>query len=541
MDELEQISRNLKVSEHILEQNRKLRDEIEQFRILIPLIGTFNAGKSSLLNAFLKRSVLPTDILPETSIATELRYGPEEKIIAFSKTGGEEKFPIDSIRSISSKEYTHIHLYLPHPALKELDHIVLVDMPGLDSNLEEHNQAILAYVKQGVYYLILTESEYGLKESVLSFLQEINSYEMDCSIIVTKADLKLPAEMDSLVQHIRETAAQVTGFPVEVGRVSAKNDEIAEFTEILNGLNQPGIIFEQIEPKAVQAGESVIQDLETRIRYHHFDSSQIDETIHQLNNSLMQLEREIEQESERVSKTFGYQTTQYILDDLQNAIRDQADTLVRAAKAGPEAFKRALNLIVRPAIVNSVDTRVSSVLSDSFYKINRRMDEIGSSLDLVSFDMKEHAGGFEKFVDTIAHPGFRTLIGGMAIVTSIVAPWLELLLFFAPDILKLFINQEKQIRERLEQNIIPEIMEKLHPDVVRVLDEIGREFTEQLQKNVYERKQQILASLERAKEDKIAAEEEDDRYVFALQEGVDQVKAMLERLKKERETFVTVG
>ncbi len=43
-------------------------------QLVIPIVGNFSAGKSTLLNRFLGSSVLPTGITPETSLATELHY-----------------------------------------------------------------------------------------------------------------------------------------------------------------------------------------------------------------------------------------------------------------------------------------------------------------------------------------------------------------------------------------------------------------------------------------------------------------------------------
>ncbi|GAA7008097.1 hypothetical protein ID0154_07670 [Helicobacter pylori] len=46
-------------------------------------MGNFSAGKSTLLNRFLGKNVLPTAITPETSLATELHYSANERIEVF--------------------------------------------------------------------------------------------------------------------------------------------------------------------------------------------------------------------------------------------------------------------------------------------------------------------------------------------------------------------------------------------------------------------------------------------------------------------------
>ena len=50
----------------------KLELNIKNQELLVPIIGGFSSGKSSLINSFLETNVLCVNITPETAIATEL-------------------------------------------------------------------------------------------------------------------------------------------------------------------------------------------------------------------------------------------------------------------------------------------------------------------------------------------------------------------------------------------------------------------------------------------------------------------------------------
>ena len=108
-----------------------LKEEITNTELLIPIIGEFSAGKSSLLNDFLGESVLPVGLTPETELATELRYGKENYIVAELTEGGSEKFSIDDFEIIKyrSKDFSHLKAYLNNEHLKNIEPLVLVDMP----------------------------------------------------------------------------------------------------------------------------------------------------------------------------------------------------------------------------------------------------------------------------------------------------------------------------------------------------------------------------------------------------------------------------
>ncbi|GAA7539122.1 hypothetical protein HpBHB29_09670 [Helicobacter pylori] len=75
---LEQVLEVLKEVEIDKTECSILLKSIQKQQLVIPVVGNFSAGisagKSTLLNRFLEKSVLPTAITPETSLATELHY-----------------------------------------------------------------------------------------------------------------------------------------------------------------------------------------------------------------------------------------------------------------------------------------------------------------------------------------------------------------------------------------------------------------------------------------------------------------------------------
>ncbi len=79
---LEQVLEVLKEVEVDKTECSTLLASVQKQQLVIPVVGNFSAGKSTLLNRFLEKSVLPTGITPETSLATELHYSANERIEA---------------------------------------------------------------------------------------------------------------------------------------------------------------------------------------------------------------------------------------------------------------------------------------------------------------------------------------------------------------------------------------------------------------------------------------------------------------------------
>lgn len=74
--------------------DQSLLPKVMETELVVPVIGAFSAGKSSLLNALMGCEVLPVGIAPETELATELRYSPEPYLLAIKPDGTQERLPV---------------------------------------------------------------------------------------------------------------------------------------------------------------------------------------------------------------------------------------------------------------------------------------------------------------------------------------------------------------------------------------------------------------------------------------------------------------
>lgn len=78
-----------------LDSQKKKLDE--DFMVLV--VGRFDAGKSSLINALIGEQLLPTGMLPETGVLSEIRYGEEKRFTLYPKPGkwegGDEPFDLN--------------------------------------------------------------------------------------------------------------------------------------------------------------------------------------------------------------------------------------------------------------------------------------------------------------------------------------------------------------------------------------------------------------------------------------------------------------
>jgi predicted GTPase len=60
------------------QRTEDLKDAVDNMNLLVPVVGEFSAGKSSLLNKFIGKNLLSVGIAPETAVPAELYYSEIE-------------------------------------------------------------------------------------------------------------------------------------------------------------------------------------------------------------------------------------------------------------------------------------------------------------------------------------------------------------------------------------------------------------------------------------------------------------------------------
>lgn len=138
----ESIAENYTEGKNYIEEIRKIREQLTTRLYRVAVIGEFNRGKSSLLNALIGADVLPTDILPMTAAVTRVTYGTERKIEIFYKDGSTEEKTVEELVEYATKydeekekkASTVKEIVVTYPSVFCQNHIDFLDTPGLNDN-----------------------------------------------------------------------------------------------------------------------------------------------------------------------------------------------------------------------------------------------------------------------------------------------------------------------------------------------------------------------------------------------------------------------
>ena len=155
---------------------------------LLVVAGEFNAGKSTLVNALFGRRVMEEGPVPTTDKITVLRHGEAE--------GTHRRGDYVTER------------YLRHPLLENL---ALVDTPGTNSIVREHQALTEDFVPRADLVLFVTSYDRPLSESERQFLEYVRgAWGKRLVVAVNKADLaETEAALAQVLGHVRDGLARI--------------------------------------------------------------------------------------------------------------------------------------------------------------------------------------------------------------------------------------------------------------------------------------------------------------------------------------------
>ncbi|HEV7586978.1 MAG TPA: dynamin family protein [Longimicrobium sp.] len=178
---------------------RQAREALTGLFLLV-IAGEFNSGKSSFINALLGEKVLPEGVTPTTDRINLLRQGP----------------------TVSENLLEAYLLERTHPASLLAD-LNIVDTPGTNAVIREHEELTRDFVPRSDLVLFVTSADRPFTESERAFLEQIRAWGKKVVMVINKVDLlEKPEEREQVIAFVRENAETVLGEAPEVFPVSAR-------------------------------------------------------------------------------------------------------------------------------------------------------------------------------------------------------------------------------------------------------------------------------------------------------------------------------
>ena len=209
----------------------KLDDE----RFTIVVLGEFNHGKSTFINALLGRPVLPTGITPTTAVLAHISQGAKEGATLVLESGERKAIDVKklgewlTVEGLAGKRAPKgegrgiHHVELTHPTAVLGDRVTIVDTPGVNDINDQRAEITYGYLPRADAAVFLLDATQILTASERQFLEEriLRSSRDRLLFVVAKADLLDAAELAETLAFARKHLSAIVAEPV-VLPVSAK-------------------------------------------------------------------------------------------------------------------------------------------------------------------------------------------------------------------------------------------------------------------------------------------------------------------------------
>src|SRR5579859_4035667 len=180
-----------------VEQLRQAELDLDELFLLV-VVGEFNSGKSAFINALLGARVLREGVTPTTAVITRLRYASaptERREGALLEVG----YPLDLLRDVA-----------------------VVDTPGPNAIVREHEEITSHFVPRADLVLFVTSADRPFTETERAFMERIRTWGKKVVVVLNKVDLLAPDQVVEQMEFVRRGVESLLGFRPEVFPVSAR-------------------------------------------------------------------------------------------------------------------------------------------------------------------------------------------------------------------------------------------------------------------------------------------------------------------------------
>lgn len=235
----------------------KLKENVENGKFEIVVVGEFSSGKSTLLNALMHKKMLPSFTEETTAAVTFLRHSsenpnPNTAGVVYYNNGTQALIPDHELKTIEqfvstrgdkeddtiAKTVESVHLFFDSELLK--NGVMLVDSPGLNGVAENHREITERQIGKSHACLFVFNGDHPGTKTDFEFLKHLKTKSNNIFFVINKIDAVKSSEgetKEGVINKLRkiyrdnfsndDTIPKI--YPVSASAALASRDENADF------------------------------------------------------------------------------------------------------------------------------------------------------------------------------------------------------------------------------------------------------------------------------------------------------------------------
>lgn len=540
-------------------------EKLSDNRFVLAVLGQFKRGKTTFINALLGENLLPTAVIPLTSIITVLKYGTALDIKIFFNDGRVKTISRSDLQLYVTEkdnprnEKAVHHVEISHPSLYLKQGIQIVDTPGVASVHEHNTQTTFEFLPQADAGIFLVGADPPVTQAELQFLREVKGYVSRLFFVQNKMDAanfqdwREALEFTKAVIEEQAKIEDVKIFPLSAklaleGKVQHDNLKIAksglpEFEQALEEFvtrDKGWVLLKSLAGKVLRVVDQEILIIDIKLKSLQSSKQELDAKLSQFNAALAAVQKQQTQD-EYLLKGEITSIIQILEADLQ-ALKTQftaelAKLLEQWREQHKQASAKSLAKILDAEIGAKIqdiftvwkveeERKIQRLLAEALGQFSERVNGVagqimsaaaelfGLSLDLVNIrENLSKDSGFDFKLKEDVQVSLDTLTRGIP--------------YFLPGFIgrKIVLKRMKAYAE----DMVDRHCGRLHYDFVQRIDSTQNKFKAQLRSNTQNLIGQITAAIKLGQDMEVKSKIEVETARASLQAQTER----LEEIRRE--------
>ncbi|MBT3879267.1 MAG: GTP-binding protein [Candidatus Scalindua sp.] len=205
-----------------------VREQLISNHFNLVVLGQFKRGKTTLINSLVGNEILPSSVVPLTSIVTILKFGNEVKCTIFLNDGTEQDVQLEEIHDYVTESGNPENrrgvkcacIEYPIPLLEK--GMQLVDTPGIGSTFLHNTETTYEFLDHLDAAVFLMSADVPISQVEKELLETIKSSTQKIFFVLNKVDNLIPKEIEEMSAYNNNVLKEM-GFTVqEIWPISAR-------------------------------------------------------------------------------------------------------------------------------------------------------------------------------------------------------------------------------------------------------------------------------------------------------------------------------
>lgn len=356
--------------------------------LILPLVGEFSSGKTTLINSLTDSKKLETATKPTTATIYEVHFGCDS---CHAKVVTEEGNiqDVDDISNLKNDDLANAKVVTVFDTSNRVPSTtILVDTPGLSSPDPQHKQTLVSFLPKADGIMLVSDINQQITRSLTDFIETMKLSKRPIYLVLTKCDTKSSNDIEAAKKYISENCQ----IPLkQMAVVSATTNSLDELYALLDSIQKDKKeILKQVDGQRIKNIVQLLTDHIEELMSASNSDKDLDEAIRRSQYELDKISRNIDRLVESMSDDIEDQG-RTISRKFEDSIFAKLNTLVTGKSGNFDG--EAISMINNTAtlLMNDYKTGIQTILRDKARSQRGSENEIPlaslNDLDMSSIQM----------------------------------------------------------------------------------------------------------------------------------------------------------